>query len=211
MASAVSNFKSTLSAPFSPSSPGSTRQQFALVAGAHLPGPFPAPSGCPSAGKGADAPLEPLEAKGKRRRRSKSSCTVPTTSSPGKLLRMPPSVCIIPFLRGRTPWEIKEGVGDYNMRFDMPGMARDDVRVWVEGNMLVVKAEKLPSSGSEDRQQGEKEQDEAWSAKSYGRYNSRILLPDHIVVDKIKAEVKDGVLYITIPKASRKVVDIDVQ
>lgn len=113
------------------------------------------------------------------------------------------------YRRGRTPWEIKEGVGEYNMRFDMPGMARDDVRVWVEGNMLVVKAEKR--SGSEGRLLGEKKEDEAWSPKSYGRYNSRILLPDNIMVDKIKAEVKDGVLYITIPKDSRKVVDIDVQ
>ncbi|MQL71081.1 hypothetical protein Taro_003359 [Colocasia esculenta] len=119
----------------------------------------------------------------------------------------------VSYRRRRTPWEIKDGDGEYKMRFDMPGMTKKDVKVWVEDNILVVKAEKLPhkskeGDGVEVEQQGE------WSAKSYGRYNSRIVLPDNVMVEKIKAEVKDGVLYITIPKASTstKVVnDIDVQ
>ncbi|KAK6252397.1 hypothetical protein QUC31_014117 [Theobroma cacao] len=87
------------------------------------------------------------------------------------------------------------------MRFDMPGMNKDDVKVWVEEKMLVVKAEK----------KGEEEGE--WSAKSYGRYNSGIALPENVVFEKIKAEVKDGVLYITIPKASSngRILDIDVQ
>ncbi|KAI7987263.1 hypothetical protein LOK49_LG13G01895 [Camellia lanceoleosa] len=41
--------------------------------------------------------------------------------------------------RGRTPWEIKEGEGEYKMRFNMPGMTKDDVKVYVEEKMLVVK------------------------------------------------------------------------
>ena len=67
--------------------------------------------------------------------------------------------------------------------------------------MLVVKVEK------------QAEEEDEWSPKSYGRYSSRIALPENIEMEKIKAEVKDGVLYITIPKAktSSKVLDIDVQ
>ncbi|KAJ8629995.1 hypothetical protein MRB53_023318 [Persea americana] len=105
------------------------------------------------------------------------------------------------YRRGRTPWEIKEGENEYKMRFDMPGMTKKDVRVWVEEKMLVVKAEK------------QAEEEEEWSPKSYGRYSSRIALPENVETEKIKAEVKDGVLYLTIPKAktSSKVLDIDVQ
>ena len=106
----------------------------------------------------------------------------------------------IGYRRGRTPWEIKEGAMEYNMRFDMPGMSKDDVRIWVEGNMLVVKAEKRPQMVDSKGDEGTEEK--AWSAKSYGRYNSRILLPDNILVEMIKSEVEDGVLYIIIPKAS---------
>ncbi|KAL6577939.1 hypothetical protein OROMI_010267 [Orobanche minor] len=107
--------------------------------------------------------------------------------------------------RGRTPWEIKEFETEYKLRFDMPGMIREDVKVWVEENMLVVKAEKLPK-----KENGEEE----WSAKSYGRYSSRIALPDNVEFEKIKAEVKDGVLYVTVPKASSgrgKIFDISVE
>ncbi|XP_068657019.1 small heat shock protein, chloroplastic-like [Aristolochia californica] len=111
------------------------------------------------------------------------------------------------YKRGRTPWEIKEGETEYKMRFDMPGMTKNDVKIWVEEKMLVVKAEKQPNNS-----QGE-EAEEEWSARSYGRYSSRIALPDNVETEKIKAQVKDGVLYIIIPKAksSSKVLDIDVQ
>ncbi|KAJ4960148.1 hypothetical protein NE237_020058 [Protea cynaroides] len=110
---------------------------------------------------------------------------------------------------GRTPWEIKEGENDYKMRFDMPGMTKNDVKVWVEDKMLVVRAEKVPKNTENQTQVKEEE----WSAKSYGKYNSRIALPENIEFEKIKAEVRDGVLYITIPKASAssKVLDINVQ
>ncbi|XP_028078140.1 heat shock protein 21, chloroplastic-like [Camellia sinensis] len=114
------------------------------------------------------------------------------------------------YSKGRTPWEIKEGEGEYKMRFDMPGMTKDDVKVYVEEKMLVVKAEKM----AKDRNGQESEvENEEWSVKSQGRYSSSVALIENVEFEKIKAEVKDGVLYITIPKASgtSKVLDINVQ
>ncbi|CAJ1853092.1 unnamed protein product [Sphenostylis stenocarpa] len=111
--------------------------------------------------------------------------------------------------RGRAPWEVKEGESEYKMRFDMPGMKKEDVKVWVEEKMLVVRAEKAPKKN----EISEQEEEEGWSAKSYGRYSSRIALPDNVQFENIKAEVKDGVLYIAIPKAttSSNILDIQVQ
>ncbi|KAI8537809.1 hypothetical protein RHMOL_Rhmol09G0052500 [Rhododendron molle] len=59
---------------------------------------------------------------------------------------------------------------------------------------------------------GEEEEGE-WPARSYGKYSFRIALPENVQFEKIKAGVRDGVLYISIPKAefSSKVLDINVE
>ncbi|XP_076914163.1 small heat shock protein, chloroplastic-like [Bidens hawaiensis] len=122
------------------------------------------------------------------------------------------------YSRGRTPWEIKEGEQDYKMRFDMPGMTKEDVKVWVEEKMLVLKAEKLKKDINNENINGTEinvkvSDDVEWSTESYGKYSFRIALPENIQFEKIKAEVKDGVLYVTIPKApvASKILDINVQ
>ncbi|CAM8903312.1 unnamed protein product [Rhodiola kirilowii] len=116
------------------------------------------------------------------------------------------------------------------MRFDMPGMTREDVKVWVEEKMLVVQAEKTPRKQKQADNNStitatapatpvngsaveSEEEEEEWLVKSFGRYKTRIALPENVQFEKIKAEVKDGVLYITVPKAtvSAKVLDIAVQ
>ncbi|KAI3516072.1 hypothetical protein L1887_14981 [Cichorium endivia] len=125
----------------------------------------------------------------------------------------PPVESPTSYRRGRTPWEIKEGEEDYKMRFDMPGMTKEDVKVWVEEKMLVLKAEKVKKDNNGENN-GEAAMDEGeWSSKSFGRYSFRIALPENIQFEKIRAEVRDGVLYVTIPKApvSSKVLDISVQ
>ena len=121
--------------------------------------------------------------------------------------------------RGRTPWEIKERAGDYLVRFDMPGMTREDVRVSVQDRTLVVVAEKAAKQreavGEKDKDNEEDgEEEEAWPAASYGRYRTRVELPENLEVERIAAEVRDGVLYLNIPKVSPsggKVVSIQVQ
>uniref|UniRef100_A0A2P2Q2U1 SHSP domain-containing protein n=1 Tax=Rhizophora mucronata TaxID=61149 RepID=A0A2P2Q2U1_RHIMU len=120
------------------------------------------------------------------------------------------------YSRGRTPWAIKEGENDYKMRFDMPGMTKDDVKVWMEQQMLVLEAEKVPSKKAlqeSDVKFDDSIGDDEWPIPSYGKYNFRIALPEKTDYEKIKAEVKDGVLYITIPKTSTsgEVMNINVQ
>ncbi|CAD6246131.1 unnamed protein product [Miscanthus lutarioriparius] len=127
--------------------------------------------------------------------------------------------------RGRTPWEVRERAGEYLVRFDMPGMARDDVRVSVQDRTLVVVAEKKQqpaAAGVVEKQEAEEaaggdyeegdEEEEAWPAASFGRYRTRVELPENVDVERIGAEVRDGVLYLTIPKLSAggKVVNIQV-
>ncbi|XP_061340940.1 small heat shock protein, chloroplastic-like [Gastrolobium bilobum] len=120
------------------------------------------------------------------------------------------------YSKGKIPWAIKEGEKDYKMRFNMPGMNKNDVKVWIEENMLVVKAEKTLREHHQGQANGNEELSselEDWPANSYGRYKYRIALPENIEFEKIKAQVQDGVLYMTIPKTNTyaKIIDIDVQ
>ncbi|TVU18614.1 hypothetical protein EJB05_34721 [Eragrostis curvula] len=119
------------------------------------------------------------------------------------------------YRRGRTPWEVRERAGVYLVRFDMPGMTREDVRVSVQDRTLVVLAEKASkhSEKKEVAEGEENEEEEAWPAQSFGRYRTRVELPENVEVERIAAEVRDGVLYLTIPKVSSggKVVTIQVQ
>ncbi|KAJ7550676.1 hypothetical protein O6H91_07G112000 [Diphasiastrum complanatum] len=102
----------------------------------------------------------------------------------------------------RTPWDILEDEESFSLRIDMPGLTKEDVKLYMEDNSLVVKGEKQIEEKEEDK----------WASRSYGKYSYVLALPKNIQTDHIKAELKDGVLYITIPKLKeeRKTVDIEI-
>lgn len=103
----------------------------------------------------------------------------------------------------RTPWDIMENEKEFKMRFDMPGLSKEDVKVSVEDGVLVIK-------GGHKKEEREKD---SWLARSYSSYNTRLALPENCEMDKIKAELKNGVLNISIPKGKvePKIMDVNVE
>jgi HSP20 family protein len=75
----------------------------------------------------------------------------------------------------------------------MPGMSKDDVKVSVQDNVLTLKGEKKQEKEEKDKNYHRVE-------RSYGSFCRSFQLPTSVKADKVKANYKDGVLSITLPK-----------
>jgi HSP20 family protein len=92
----------------------------------------------------------------------------------------------------RRGWNAKESEEALLLRVDMPGLVKEHVKVWAEQNSLVIKGE------------GEKEAGEDEGAAP-ARYSGRIeLAPEVYRMDQIKAEMKNGVLKVVVPKVKEE-------
>lgn len=86
----------------------------------------------------------------------------------------------------RKPWEAVEDKEALHLRVDMPGLGKEEIKVYAEENALVIKGESLS---------------EAELDRSKQKYSSRIELPPKVYkLDQIKAQMKNGVLKVTVPK-----------
>ncbi|KAG0494678.1 hypothetical protein HPP92_005672 [Vanilla planifolia] len=86
----------------------------------------------------------------------------------------------------RRGWEAREDKDALYLRIDMPGLGKENVKVSIEQGTLIIKGEGEVEEGNEG---------------SSRRYSSRIdLTPELYKMDEIKAEMKNGVLKIAVPK-----------
>ena len=90
--------------------------------------------------------------------------------------------------------DISETENGYEIRAELPGISEDDVNVSVTGNVLTVKGEKRQEAETEGKNYHRVE-------RRYGNFQRSFTLPRHVETDAIKAEFKDGVLTLGIPKA----------
>ena len=91
------------------------------------------------------------------------------------------------------------------MKAELPGVDKDKITIDVNGRVLSVKGERI----SDDEV---KEDNYYRRERSYGRFERSFTLPDETDSEKIRAEYKDGVLTLNIPKsASSKTKPITVQ
>lgn len=94
--------------------------------------------------------------------------------------------------------EMTETRKAYKLTVELPGIDAKDIKVEVEGDMLVISGEK-----KEERE--EEEQGYRLSECSYGAFERRIALPSGADADRISAKAKNGVLRINLPKNEKAV------
>jgi HSP20 family protein len=104
------------------------------------------------------------------------------------------------------PVDIYETEDAIVLKAELPGIDPKDVEVRVEDNTLYLKGER-------NFEKEVKEQNYHRIERSYGSFARSFSLPNSISAEKVKAEYKDGLLTLTMPKreeAKPKTIKIDV-
>ena len=90
--------------------------------------------------------------------------------------------------------DVKEDDKTYKVRAEIPGVKKEDIHVDVEGSHVSVRAER--KADREEKQGGQV----IYSECSYGVVSRGFELPSDVDAQGAKAEYKDGVLNLTLPK-----------
>lgn len=89
-------------------------------------------------------------------------------------------------------------IAEYDNRFEvvgeMPGVTKDGVSIRVEEGCLSINADRQPTNSDE------KDAKVLHSEIGTRRYTRSFRIPREVTVDKISAELSDGVLRLTLPK-----------
>ena len=111
---------------------------------------------------------------------------------------------------GLTEWmppvDISEDDREYTVKAELPGMAKEDVKVTVEKGVLSITGERQAEKEDKDKKYHRIE-------RSYGSFIRSFTLPEGAVADKVSAEFKDGILKLHLPKdekAKSKTVDVKI-
>lgn len=101
--------------------------------------------------------------------------------------------------------DISENNGNIEVKAEIPGMKKDDIKISVRDNMLSITGERKQENETKDKKFHRIE-------RFYGKFSRNIRLPADVDADKVKATYKDGILNITLPKPeSMKKKEIEVE
>jgi len=95
------------------------------------------------------------------------------------------------------PLEVSEKNGVFMATLELPGITKDNLKVEVTEDSLIV-------NGERKLEKEEKEENLFRSERYYGKFHRQILLPKDAKVDEVKAELKNGILTISIPVPETK-------
>ncbi|MBD3233049.1 MAG: Hsp20 family protein [candidate division Zixibacteria bacterium] len=89
--------------------------------------------------------------------------------------------------------DVSENSDKVIVRAEVPGMTKEDIKVTVSDGTLTL-------TGDKKQEKIDKEENYYRSERSFGSFARTFSLPSTINADKIKAQYKDGVLTVHMPK-----------
>jgi HSP20 family protein len=110
-------------------------------------------------------------------------------------------------LSGWTPaLDVYEDKENFIVKAELPGMKKEDIEVSLHSDSLSI-------SGERKSETKEESADACRAERYFGRFQRTVTLPVPVAADKVKAQYKDGILTITLPKteeAKPKQIDVSV-
>lgn len=108
---------------------------------------------------------------------------------------------------GWTPaLDVFEDQDSLVVKAEVPGMKKEDIEISLHDGSLSISGERKGESKSEDA--------EVYRAERFfGRFQRTVMLPTPVNAEKVKAQYKDGILTVTLPKteeAKPKHIDVNV-
>ena len=89
--------------------------------------------------------------------------------------------------------EIEELATEFLVTMELPGVKQEDVDVEFQDGVLTIRGEKSEVTERKEPQLL------AWE-RSYGKFQRSFVLPTPVDTDNIKAELKEGILKVNLPK-----------
>lgn len=90
--------------------------------------------------------------------------------------------------------DLYQTADEVHVKAAMPGVKPEDVDIQVSGDTLTIRGEMKQEEEQRDKNYHMREQ-------RYASYSRSIMLPVPVKADQAKAEVTDGILHLTLPKA----------
>ncbi|BAU23945.1 heat shock protein Hsp20 [Caldimicrobium thiodismutans] len=103
--------------------------------------------------------------------------------------------------------DVSETDDEVIVKADLPGVKPEEIEINLVDNVLTIKGEKK-------REAEEKKENYYRVERYYGSFMRAIQLPSEVDVEKVKAQYKDGVLKVTLPKkpeAKKKLIKVEVE
>ncbi len=93
--------------------------------------------------------------------------------------------------------DVEETDTHWVLRFDLPGMSKDDIEVRIDDNVLTV-------SGERKKETERKESGRVYYERSYGGFSRSFTLPEAVDPSSVEASYENGVLTVCVPRSSSK-------
>jgi len=90
--------------------------------------------------------------------------------------------------------DVYEDANNIYVKAELPGMKKEDIDISLHDGCLSLSGERKSETSHEVAETYRAE-------RFYGRFQRTVSLPTQVAVDKVKAQYKDGILTVTLPKA----------